>query len=177
MNELTKADELKSLDNTFESFRTYLLYVALSLKGSQGVAGAEGASDLVQQTMLVALRRVQEGAGPGKASSELKAWLRQILVNVMREKARRSLRQPVEIQGTVIDSAESPSAAIVQFEQSSAMERALMRLSDDERELIVWKCVEELSYEEIGRRRGYSGVNAKKVIIQILTRLRLDITE
>ena len=37
------SDNCGSLESGLESFRTYLLYVAWRLKGTEGVAGADGA--------------------------------------------------------------------------------------------------------------------------------------
>jgi RNA polymerase sigma factor (sigma-70 family) len=161
-----------SLERALESCRTYLLYVAWRLKGNEGVVGAEGASDLVQQTMLVALRKVQEGKGPGPTAKDHRAWLRQILVNVMREKSRRTRRQPGELEEPVADSGTSPSNALAKQEEARAMAEALDRLEPVEREIVTWRCVDGLSYEEIGRRRGYSDTYARRAVGLALGRLR-----
>jgi RNA polymerase sigma factor (sigma-70 family) len=154
-----------------------LLYVAWRIKGNEGVAGAEGASDLVQQTMLVALRKVQEGKGPGPTLKDHRAWLRQILINLMREKSRRTLRQPGGLEDEVADSGTSPSGAVAKHEEARAMAEALDRLKPDEREILTWRCVDELTYEEIGRRRGYADTYARRVVGQVLGRLRSMIGE
>jgi RNA polymerase sigma-70 factor (ECF subfamily) len=170
-------DDRVSLERTLESFRTYLLYVAWRLKGNEGVAGAVGASDLVQQTMLVALRKVQEGKGPGPTPKDHRAWLRQILINLMREKSRLASREPGGLEDAVADSGTSPSGALAKQEEARAMSQALDRLGPDEREIIIWRCVDGLSYEEIGRRRGYSDTYARRVVGQVLGRLRSMLKE
>ena len=147
-------DDHVSLERDLESFRTYLLYVAWRLKGQEGVAGAEGASDLVQQTMFVALKKVQEGKGPGPTPKDRRAWLRQILSNLLHEKSRRAERVKGELVEAVVDSATSPSGTLAKHEEIRTMAVALDRLEPIERESIIWKFVDDLSYQEIGRRRG-----------------------
>ncbi len=165
-------DDRPSLEPALESLRTYLHCVAWRLKGKDGVAGVEGASDLVQQTMLVALKKVREGKGPGPTPKDHRAWLRQILINVMREKARRARRQPGGLEDAVADSGTSPSGALARREEARAMAELLDRLSPDDREIITWRCVDGLTYEEIGRRKGYSESYARRVVGQLLGRLR-----
>ena len=166
-----------SLEPAIESCRTYLLYVAWRLKGSEGVAGAEGASDLVQQTMLVALRKFHEGKGPGPTARDQRAWLRQILVNLMREKTRRARRDPRGLGEPIADSGTSPSSALSKQEEARAIAAALDRLGPDEREIVTWRCVDGLSYEQIGQRRGYSDTYARRVVGQVLGRLRVMLAE
>jgi RNA polymerase sigma factor (sigma-70 family) len=170
-------DGRASLEEALESCRTYLLYVAWRIKGSEGVAGAEGASDLVQQTMLVALRKVREGRGPGPTPKDHRAWLRQILINLMREKSRRARREPGGLEVAIADSGTSPSGALAKQEEARAMAEALDRLRPDEREIVTWRCLDGLTYEEIGRRRGYADTYARRVVGQVLGRLRSMIGE
>jgi RNA polymerase sigma factor (sigma-70 family) len=170
-------DERRSLEIALESCRTYLLYVAWRIKGNEGVVGAEGVSDLVQQTMLVALRKVQEGKGPGPTSKDHRSWLRQILINVIREKSRRSRRECRGLEETGADPGTSPSDAMSKQEETRAMADALNRLGPDEREIVTWRCVDGLSYAEIGRRRGYSDTYARRVVGQVLCQLRSMLVE
>jgi RNA polymerase sigma factor (sigma-70 family) len=165
-------DDRAAMQRALESCRTYLFYVAWRLKGNEGVAGAEGASDLVQQTMLVALKKVQEGKGPGPTSKDQRAWMRQILINLMREKGRRAQRQRAGLEQPIVDSGTSPSNELAKKEEAKAMAEALDRLDPADREVVTWRCVDGLSYEEIGRRRGYSDTYARRVVGQVLGRLR-----
>ena len=165
-------DNQESLECDLDSFRTYLLYVAWRFKGNEAVLGVEGASDLVQQTMFVALNKLQQGKGPGRTPKDQRGWLRQILINLMREKSRRARRERGEVGEAVADSATSPSGTLAKDEELRAMSAALKRLEPDDRETVIWKCVDGLSYEEIGRRRGYSDTYARRVVGRVLGRLR-----
>ena len=167
-----KHDGRPSLEEALESMRTYLLCVAWRLKGAEGVAGAEGASDLVQQTMLVALKKAREGDGPGSTPRDHRAWLRQILVNLMREKSRRAARQVGGLDMAVADSGTSPSADLARREEARAIAGVLDRLEPGDRAVVVWRCGDGLTYEEIGRRQGYSASYARRVVGQSLGRLR-----
>ena len=127
--------------------------------------------------MVVALRKFQEGKAPGPSPRDQKAWLRQILINLMREKSRRIRREPVELGEAVADSGMSPSSALAKDEEVRAMAVALNRLEPSERAIVVWRCVDGLSYEEIGRRRGYSDTYARRVVGRALGRLRTMLRE
>jgi RNA polymerase sigma-70 factor (ECF subfamily) len=168
-------DDPVSLEQALASFQTYLLYVAWRLKGDEGVVGVQGASDLAQQTMAVALDKVREGRGPGPTPKDQRAWLRRILINLMRDKSRRARRERSGLEDEVVDSGTSVGGKLIKTEDARIMAQALDRLGPDEREIVIWRYVDELSYAEIGRRRGYSDTYARRVVGQALGRLRLMI--
>ncbi len=172
------AEDRESLERALESFRAYLLFVAWRLKGDQ-LAGREGASDLVQRTLVAAVEKIREGNIPGPTEKHRKAWLRKILFNTLKRVVRR---ENAEIRGggRVIggleepgpDSGTSPSAGAVKNEQSRLLAEAFEKLEPDEQQMITWRYIDSLTYEEIGQRRGYSASYACRICNELIGRLR-----
>lgn len=85
-------DGRQSLELAVESFRSYLLFVAWRLKGDR-LAGKEGASDLVQRTILAAVEKIREGDIPGPTDEHRKDWLRKLLYKTFRKMIRHENTQ------------------------------------------------------------------------------------
>src|SRR5262249_2943096 len=73
-----RPDDPEALGRLLEACRPYLLLVA-NEKMQSGLQGKVGASDVVQETFLEALRDFQRFQG--STEEELRAWLRRILLN------------------------------------------------------------------------------------------------
>jgi RNA polymerase sigma factor (sigma-70 family) len=180
-NHLSEGQDRDSLERELESFRTYLLFVAWRLK-ERGIGGPEGASDLVAQTLMAALEKVREGNIPGPDKKHRRAWLRKILI---RTSSRLNRRQQAEIHGggrvvtaieePVPDSATSPSGEAVRNEEQRLLADAFARLEPAEQELIRWRYIDELTWEEIGRRKGFSATYACRTCKETLARLRASV--
>ena len=180
-NPSSDGQDRESLERELESFRTYLLFVAWRLK-EKGLAGPEGASDLVARTLMAAIEKVREGNIPGPDQKHRRAWLRKILV---RTSGRLNRRQQAEIHGggrmpaaldePVPDSATSPSGEAARNEEQRLLADAVARLDPAEQELIRWRYIDELTWEEIGRRRGFSATYACRTCKEALARLRASL--
>jgi RNA polymerase sigma factor (sigma-70 family) len=181
--ESVTAEDRESLERALESFRAYLLFVAWRIKGDQ-LAGREGASDLVQRTILAAVERIREGNIPGPSDKHRKAWLRRILFNTVNQTVRN---QNAEKRGggRVVggleepgpDSAPSPTGEAIKKEERLLLDNAFGRLEPDEQQLITWRYVEELTCEEIGRRRGCSASYASRMCNEAIARLRRSLND
>jgi len=105
--------------------------------------------DLVQETLLQTFSRLDvfEPAREGA----LQAYLRQAVMNRIRDEIRRKARRPahVELAGTEIDRAPSPLEEAVGMEEIERYESALGRLRPEERELIILKVELGYTYEEV----------------------------
>jgi len=107
--------------------------------------------DLVQETLLQTFKRLdvfepeREGA--------LQAYLRQAVMNRIRDEIRRSTRKPahVELEGTEIDKRRSPLEEAVGIEEIERYEAALGRLRPEEREVIILRVELGYTYEEVAR--------------------------
>ncbi|PTQ74603.1 RNA polymerase sigma factor [Celeribacter persicus] len=104
------------------------------------------ADDLVQMTVERAIAACDRYDG----SQRIEPWLFRILRNAWLDMLRRR-----RTRGTEIDVSDAPDAAAIDGRQItdarlmlSATEKALDELPDDQREVILLVCYEELSYAE-----------------------------
>jgi RNA polymerase sigma-70 factor (ECF subfamily) len=95
--------------------------------------------DLVQETLVRAFKHI-EGFEVRREGAFL-AYLRQILVNRVRDEARRAMRRPEhrEIPENLVDGGPSPLEEAIGADLLAAYERALARLPHDQREAVVLK--------------------------------------
>ena len=145
-----------------------------------------GASDLVQETFLEAQRDFArfEGSSP----DELRAWLRQVLVNNVgaftrryRATGKREVGREVALMGTrssggieqgLAGSTLSPSGAAIEREEALALRRAVERLPEEHRRVVILRFEQGLSFEEIGQITDRSADAARKVWSRAMERLR-----
>lgn len=165
----------EALGTLLEMCRHYLLSVA-NQELQADVRGKLAPSDLVQETFLEAQRDF--GRFRGKSEADLLAWLRRILLHNVAN-AHRRFRQTDKRQvgreialPTLLDqnpqaepaaSGLTPSALIAAHEQDLALSRALDRLPDHYRQVVIWRNYERLEFEVIGQRLGRTPEAARKL--------------
>jgi len=95
--------------------------------------------DLVQDTLVRAFNHV-ERFEPRREGAFL-AYLRQILINRIRDEARRALRRPQhgELPDDLVDGGPTPLEEAIGADLLEAYEGALARLPEDQREAVVLK--------------------------------------
>jgi RNA polymerase sigma-70 factor (ECF subfamily) len=169
-----RAGSPEALGQALEACRGYLLLIARKELGADLQAKA-GASDLVQQTFLeaqCAFARFQ-----GNSVAELRAWLRRLLLNNLatfardyRATAKRAVGREVALpQGNpsgmaaLVETGASPSTMAMAQEEADALRRVLERLPADYRLALLLRHLEELPFDEIGRRMGRSANAARKL--------------
>jgi RNA polymerase sigma-70 factor (ECF subfamily) len=105
--------------------------------------------DLVQETLLQTFKRI--GDFEPRRVGALQAYLRQAVLNRIREELRRKGRRPdaTDLDDIEIDSAESPLEQAIGREAIGRYERALARLKPEEREAIIARVEMGYSYEEL----------------------------
>jgi len=110
---------------------------------------AWAADDLVQDTLERACDRWQLWS----AGSDLRAWLFTLMHNLFVDGARRAMRQAgqrVDLDDVINDlpaPAESP-------EQTLDLQRCLLRLPPDQREVLLLVTLQDLRYEDVARITG-----------------------
>jgi RNA polymerase sigma factor (sigma-70 family) len=121
--------------------------------------------DLVQETVLQTFKNVRGFEGRGKGA--LKAYLRQALINRIRNEIRRvSRRPPIEgLDEEPPSKQSSPLQSAIRREQLEQYEAALCRLKQPERELIVARLELGLTYEEIAEALGKTSWNAARMAV------------
>jgi RNA polymerase sigma-70 factor (ECF subfamily) len=119
------------------------------------------AEDLLQDVFV----RLVRGIGSYKHRENFDAWIFRIATNLVRDRVRRRQRRPVfvatdddiEPRAPLLglrDSSPNPSETMERHEEIDRLGRALNRLSDDEREVIVLRHFSQLSFKEIAGLLG-----------------------
>jgi RNA polymerase sigma-70 factor (ECF subfamily) len=110
---------------------------------------AWGADDLVQDTLERACQRWQLWT----AGSDLRAWLFALMHNLFVDGVRRAVRQ----QGQRIDIEEAADELVAPpaaTDQALDLQRCLMRLPAEQREVLLLVSLQDLGYEEVARITG-----------------------
>jgi RNA polymerase sigma-70 factor (ECF subfamily) len=138
----------------------------------QWARDAADTDDLIQDTLLQTFKRIGdfEVRGPGA----LQAYLRQAIVNRVRDELRKKGRRPetTHLNGLEIDRGLSPLEEAVGHESFERYEQALATLKPDEREAIVGRVEMGYSYEELADALGKPSPDAaRKAARRALVRL------
>jgi RNA polymerase sigma-70 factor (ECF subfamily) len=148
-------------------------------------------SDLVQEAMLGAYRDF--GKFRGNTERELLAWLRQILINCLHhayeahiQAGRRDIRREISLDDmnramdhsvirlahVLADRGPSPSAPARERERSVAIADQLAKLKSDDRDVIVLRNLQGLSFEEVAERMGRKPGAVRMLWLRAIERFR-----
>jgi RNA polymerase sigma-70 factor, ECF subfamily len=121
--------------------------------------------DLVQETALQTFKNVQAFESRGKGA--LRAYLRQALLNRIRNEIRRvSRRPPIEgLDEQAPSRQQSPLEAAIEREKLDRYDAALGRLSGPDRELIVARMELGLTYEQLAEAFHKPSWNAARMAV------------
>ena len=105
--------------------------------------------DLVQDTLVQTFKRID--AFEPRRVGALQAYLRQAVLNRIRNELRRKGRQPhaTDLDGLAVENAESPLEQAIGSEAVERYEAALQRLTVDEREAIIARVEMGYNNEEL----------------------------
>jgi RNA polymerase sigma-70 factor (ECF subfamily) len=182
-----RAGEEAALGQLLERYRNYLALLARLQIGRRLQAKVD-AQDLVQEVFLQAHRHLAVFRGTTEA--ELARWLREILATVLANELRRYLRtkrRDVNLERDLAAEMEhssrlmdrglfakqsSPSQQAARREEAVWLADLLGHLSEDHREVLILRHLEELSFPEIARRMDRSADAVKKLWARALIALR-----
>jgi len=121
--------------------------------------------DLVQETLLETFRKIDGFEHRGEGA--LRAYLRQAVMNRIRDELRRANRRPppVELDETMIDPGLSPLEAAVGTQVVERYEAALQRLTDGDRELVIARVEMGLTYAELAAATGKPTADAARMAV------------
>lgn len=137
---MEQAPSIPSLVDQIPALRRY----ARALTGDGWAA-----DDLVQDTLERACARWQLWT----AGSDLRAWLFTLMHNLFVDGARRALRQQAQrvdvddVAGELVAPAGSPDQAL-------DLQRCLLRLPQEQREVLLLVTLQDLGYEDVARITG-----------------------
>jgi RNA polymerase sigma-70 factor (ECF subfamily) len=178
---LARSGDEQALGILVNQCRDYLLLIA-NEELDQNLQGKFGASDFVQETMLIAHKKFDQFRGQSPA--ELKGWLRQILRNDL-NRARRQFvdahRRDIKRERTMDDSQLQPlpladdsntprTDAMVQ-EEARLLREAMAQLPENYRLAVQLREWDELSFPEIGMRMSISEEAARKLCRRAMDKL------
>lgn len=121
--------------------------------------------DLVQETVVRAVKRI--GSFEPRHEGALQAYLRQAIVNRIRDEVRRTVRAPVTsaLDDNEADRAASPLDEAIGHEAVERYEAALARLRPEEREAIVVRVEMDGSYHEVAQALGKPSADAARMAV------------
>jgi RNA polymerase sigma-70 factor (ECF subfamily) len=171
---------------SFEQYRAYLHLLA-RLQLDRRLQVKVDASDIVQQTLLQAVRGASEFRG--RTEAEKAAWLRQILANTLANtfrdlgRQRRDVRRERSIQAAVEQSSArleswlaadqtSPSQYAIRSEQAVQLAAALSNLPEAQREALTLHHLHEWTLDRVAEHLGRSPAAVAGLIKRGLKSLR-----
>jgi RNA polymerase sigma-70 factor (ECF subfamily) len=128
--------------------------------------GLADTDDLVQHTLLQTFKTIQDFQ-PRQVGA-LQAYLRQAVLNRIRDELRRKSRGPqsTDLDKVQLVSAESPLEETIGHEAVERYERALARLKPDERQAIIARVEMGCSYQELAEALGRPSPDAARKAAQ-----------
>lgn len=148
-----------------EAYQTQVYRLALRM------CGESAADDVTQEAFLAAWRALPDFRGDCRFST----WLYRLTTNagidwLRREKRYRSTDDVTELE--LPDDAPSPQEQAEQSETQSAVRRALSRLSEEHRRVLLLRYMQELDYAEIAAALEISEGTVKSRISRAKAQLR-----
>jgi RNA polymerase sigma-70 factor (ECF subfamily) len=130
--------------------------------------------DLVQETVVRAVKRMDRFES--RHEGALQAYLRQAVVNRIRDEVRRAKRAPASevLDDNAADIGASPLEDAIGAQALQRYEAALGRLRPEEREAIVARVEMEGSYADVARALGKPSPDAARMAV---TRALLRLAE
>ena len=128
--------------------------------------------DLIQSTLMRAFNKVNDFEN--RREGAFLAYVRQILLNQIRDEARRGRRRPehVEIEAEIPNSDRSVLDEVIGRENMERYEAALALLPDTHREALILRVEMGYRYREIAEGMELPSANAaRKLIARALVRL------
>lgn len=148
--------DLEAFDSIVAAYQDRIFGLACRLMG-----GYDDANDLCQEVFIACFRKI----GQFRGEARLQTWLYRIAVNTAknawkhRERRGYSKTFSIEAVSREDDSRPfelpsgnpSPRRQAEAIEASRALEACLERLNPEQREALVLRCIEDMSYDEIAQ--------------------------
>lgn len=121
--------------------------------------------DLVQVTLIRALKQLNEFEPRGEGA--FLRYLRQILLNAVRNEIRRASRRGPhdEANEAVPSAAPSPLESTISRETMERYESALEKLGEEQQEAVILRVEMGYSYEQIAEAIGKNSANTARMVV------------
>src|SRR5439155_962800 len=133
--------------------------------------------DLVQETVVRAVKRIENFES--RHEGALQAYLRQAIVNRIRDEVHRAKRSPVPtvLDDNQSDPGASPLEAAIGEEALQRYEAALACLRPEEREAIIARVEMDGSYQDVAQALGKPSADAARMAVsRALVRLAQEMS-
>lgn len=165
--------DVDAFEMLMTAYEKNVFNVALQMTGNR-----EDAQDLTQEAFLKAYNSLSSFRGDSKFSS----WLYRIVSNLCLDFKRRQSRRPSssltveddEGESTVLDIADesqSPEALLERKLTREAVRRGLAALPEEQRQILLLREIQGMSYEEIGDAMGLEAGTVKSRIFRARKKL------
>lgn len=183
---LARAGSAEALGTLLQGCRRYLLWAANQALEST-LRPKEGASDLVQETFVIAQRDFH--AFQGATIGELLAWLHRILERRLIAKVRhykrtikRSIDREVSLNAQaqpeaigLVDRCATPAEEAATADEARQVQLAMTLLPEDYQRVLDLRTWQRLPFAEIGARMGRSPAAAEKLWLRAVERLQVEL--
>ena len=168
-----RAGDAAALDSLFERHLPRLRQWA-SGRLPRWARDASDTPDLVQDALLQTLRKM-DGFEPAHDGA-LQAYLRQAVMNRIRDEIRKRQRRPVGEAPSELEAVEpSPLERAIGQQTVDRYETALARMREEDREILIGRIELGLTYEELAEAVGKPSADAaRKAAQRALVRLVED---
>ncbi len=185
--ELAKKGQSEALTQLLTEHREALRR-AIAMRLDPALARRVDASDIVQDVMLEASKRFEDYLRQNKMPFSL--WLRHLARDHIidahrrhRKAQRRSLdreqamnaandQSSMDLAMAFIDPEKTPAAAAIRRELQERFRQALLQMDEDDREIIVFRHVEQLANQEVALLLNLTEAAASMRYLRALRRLR-----
>lgn len=132
--------------------------------------------DVAQSVYLEAYRDLDGFKGSGS----FRGWILKILENKIRDLAdfhraqKRDVRRDAALSGIEVahQASSTPSRKLMADEARSALEQAMDGLTDEHRDVIIFRHYLEMSWQEVGKQMGRSESAAKMLFQRAMGKLK-----
>jgi RNA polymerase sigma-70 factor (ECF subfamily) len=135
--------------------------------------------DLVQESLVQTFKRL--GEFDSRGAGALQAYVRQVILNRIRDELRRAGRRPAAagFDGSEIDAGLSPLEQAIGREATERYERSLARLKDRDREAVIGRIELGLDDKELADLLGTPTTDAarkaaQRALVRLATEMRSD---
>jgi RNA polymerase sigma-70 factor (ECF subfamily) len=169
----------EGLGQILQAYRPYLLEIARR-EMDRALQAKGAASDLVQEAFLDATRHFSRFRGV--SSSQLRAWLRCLLLHRLSKQRRRFCKtrkrgiqrecRLEEVEASLLATSPTPSQVASASEQQEQFYQAIKALPDDYQLVLQLRYQEGLTFEAIGARMGRTANAARLLWLRAVERIK-----
>lgn len=144
-----------------------------------------GSHEDAEEALADVFVKVWRAAKSFRGASKFTTWLYRIAGNTAKDALRsRKARPEIAIEDTILTETDlvgtasaDPEEAVVNAEESAAIKKAILRLSEEDRLLVTLYHVQECSLEEIAEITGQSRANLKVRLFRARQRLKMHLSD